>query len=101
MRCVKELIEWRANRSRPWRMSRLMEKERWIGWTHHVTFSAIQSEKTVKLLQGEILGWWSSWEFDQRVRMGAFVMGAVNDERNKILLEIGANISAISESFAG
>ena len=27
-------------------------------------------------------------------------MGSVNDERNKILLDTGANITAISESFA-
>ena len=32
--------------------------------------------------------------------MRAFVMGAVNDERTKILLYTGANISAISGSFA-
>ena len=32
--------------------------------------------------------------------MRAFVIGAVNDERTKILFDTGANISAISESFA-
>ena len=32
--------------------------------------------------------------------MRAFVMGAVNDERTKILLDTGANILAISRSFA-
>ena len=32
--------------------------------------------------------------------MRAFVMGAVNDERAKILLDTGANILAISRSFA-
>ena len=32
--------------------------------------------------------------------MRAFVMGTVNNERTKILLDTGANISAISESFA-
>ena len=32
--------------------------------------------------------------------MRAFVMGVVNDERTKILLDTGANISAISKSFA-
>ena len=32
--------------------------------------------------------------------MRALVMGAVNDERTKILLDTGANISAISETFA-
>ncbi|GMF47691.1 unnamed protein product [Phytophthora fragariaefolia] len=32
--------------------------------------------------------------------MRALVMGAVNDWRTKILLDTGANISAVSESFA-
>ena len=32
--------------------------------------------------------------------MRAFVMDAVNDERTKILLDTGANILAISRSFA-
>ena len=32
--------------------------------------------------------------------MRAFVMGAVNDERAKILLDTGANILAISRSLA-
>ena len=32
--------------------------------------------------------------------MRALVREAVNDERTKILLDTGANISAISESFA-
>ena len=32
--------------------------------------------------------------------MRALVRGAVNDERTNILLDTGANISAISESFA-
>ena len=31
--------------------------------------------------------------------MRAFVMGAVHDERTKILLDTGANILAISRSF--
>ena len=39
-------------------------------------------------------------EICRRVRMRAFVMGAVNDERTKILLDTKANISATSESFA-
>ena len=60
----------------------------------------MESEKPLKLLQRDRLGWWSSRKFDGRVRMRAFVMGAVNDERTKILLDTEANISATSESFA-
>ena len=33
----------------------------------------------LNLLEGEILGWWSSRKFDRRIRMRAFVMGADND----------------------
>ena len=39
-------------------------------------------------------------EFNRRVRVRAFVMGAVNDERTKVLLDNRVNISVISESFA-
>ena len=60
----------------------------------------MELEKAVKLLQGEWPGWWSSRKSNRRERMRAFVMGAVNDERTKILLDTGANTSAISESFA-
>ena len=60
----------------------------------------MESEKPLKLLQRERLGWWSSRKFDRSMRMRAFVMGAVNDERTKILLDTGTNISAISESLA-
>ncbi|GMF24270.1 unnamed protein product [Phytophthora fragariaefolia] len=56
--------------------------------------------KTMRLLPGERLGWWSAQKFDRRVRMRALVMGAVNDQRTKILLDTGANISAINEVFA-
>ncbi|KAE8971427.1 hypothetical protein PR002_g26831, partial [Phytophthora rubi] len=56
--------------------------------------------KTMRLYPGERMGWWSAQKFDRRVRMGALVMGAVNDVRTKILLDTGANVSAISESFA-
>ena len=51
--------------------------------------------KEWKLLPGKRRGWWSSRKFDRRVRMRALVKGAVNDERTKILLDMGANISAI------
>ncbi|GMF49827.1 unnamed protein product [Phytophthora fragariaefolia] len=56
--------------------------------------------KTMRLLPGERLGWWSAQKFDRRVRMRALVMGAVNDQRAKILLDTGANSSAINEVFA-
>ena len=52
----------------------------------------MESEKPVKLLQGERLGWWSSREFDRRVRTIAYVMRAVNGERTKIRLDIGDKI---------
>ncbi|GMF33097.1 unnamed protein product [Phytophthora fragariaefolia] len=53
----------------------------------------------IKLLPGERLGWWSAQKFDRRVRMRALVMGAVNGQRTKILLDTGANISAINATF--
>ncbi|POM67522.1 Hypothetical protein PHPALM_16464 [Phytophthora palmivora] len=56
--------------------------------------------RVVKLLRGERLGWWSSQKFDRRVRMRALVMGAVNDRRAKILLDTGANVSAVSSTLA-
>ncbi|POM61065.1 hypothetical protein PHPALM_29980, partial [Phytophthora palmivora] len=56
--------------------------------------------RVVKLLRGERLGWWSSQKFDRRVRMRALVMGAVNDKRVKILLDTGANVSAVSSTLA-
>ncbi|GMG18064.1 unnamed protein product [Phytophthora fragariaefolia] len=56
--------------------------------------------KTMSLLPGERLGWWSAQKFDRRVRMRALVMGAVNDQRTKILLDTGAKTSAINEVFA-
>jgi len=56
--------------------------------------------KTVKLNPGERLGWWSARKFDRRVRMRAVVNGAVNDKPTKILLDTGANISAVSVQFA-
>ncbi|GMG17704.1 unnamed protein product [Phytophthora fragariaefolia] len=56
--------------------------------------------ETRRMLKGERRGWWSVKQFDRRKRMRALVMGAVNDWRKKILLDTGANISAVSESFA-
>ncbi|GMF45561.1 unnamed protein product [Phytophthora fragariaefolia] len=61
---------------------------------------AMGMAKTMKLLLGERLGWWSAQKFDRRVRMRALVIGAVNDQRTKLLLDTGANISAINETFA-
>ncbi|GMF52855.1 unnamed protein product [Phytophthora fragariaefolia] len=54
----------------------------------------------MKLSPGERVRWWSAQKFDRRVRMRALVLGAVNDVRTKILLDTGANVSAVSESFA-
>ncbi|GMF32593.1 unnamed protein product [Phytophthora fragariaefolia] len=61
---------------------------------------AMGMAKTVKVLPGERLGWWSAQKLDRRVRMRALVMGAVNDQRTKILIDTGANISAINATFA-
>ncbi|GMF50556.1 unnamed protein product [Phytophthora fragariaefolia] len=55
--------------------------------------------KTMKLLPGERLGWWSAQKVDRRVRMRALVMGAVNDQRTKILLDTGANISTFARKL--
>ncbi|GMF52074.1 unnamed protein product [Phytophthora fragariaefolia] len=68
--------------------------------TTRLETGATERTKTMRLLHGERLGWWSAQKFDRRVRMGALVMGAVNDQRTKILLDTGANISAINEVFA-
>ncbi|GMF16632.1 unnamed protein product [Phytophthora fragariaefolia] len=54
---------------------------------------AERHSKTMKLSPGERMGWWSAQKF-------ALVPGAVNDVRTKILLDTGANVSAVSESFA-
>ncbi|GMF26850.1 unnamed protein product [Phytophthora fragariaefolia] len=61
---------------------------------------AMGMAKTMKLLPGERLGWWTAQKFDRRVRMRAPVMGAVKDQRTKILLDTGANISAINATVA-
>ncbi|OWZ04706.1 hypothetical protein PHMEG_00023342 [Phytophthora megakarya] len=44
-----------------------------------------------RLLPGGRLGWWSAQRYDKWKRMGALVMGAVNDTRTRILLDTGAN----------
>ncbi|GMF45670.1 unnamed protein product [Phytophthora fragariaefolia] len=61
---------------------------------------AERHSKMIKLSPGERMGWWSAQKFDRRVRLRALVLGAVNDARTKILLHTGANVSAVSESFA-
>ncbi|GMF41165.1 unnamed protein product [Phytophthora fragariaefolia] len=61
---------------------------------------AMGMAKTMKLLPGVRLGWWSAQKFDRRVRMRALVMGAVNDQRSKIWLDTEANISGINATFA-
>ncbi|OWZ00620.1 hypothetical protein PHMEG_00028148, partial [Phytophthora megakarya] len=62
--------------------------------------AALVHAKTVKLLPGERMGWWSSQRFDRRVRMRALVRGAVNDVRTSILLDTGANVSIITTKLA-
>ncbi|GMF15269.1 unnamed protein product [Phytophthora fragariaefolia] len=64
------------------------------------TWHDYQPENVIKLLSGEMLGWWSAQKFDKRVRIRALVQGAVNDARTRSLLDTGANISVISERFA-
>ncbi|GMF52082.1 unnamed protein product [Phytophthora fragariaefolia] len=61
---------------------------------------AERHSKMMKLSPGERMGRWAAQKFDRRVRMRALVLGAVNDVRTKILLDTGANVSAVSESFA-
>ncbi|GMF47864.1 unnamed protein product [Phytophthora fragariaefolia] len=61
---------------------------------------AERHSKMMKLSPGERMGWWSAQKLDRRVRMRALVLGAVNDVRTKILLDTGANVSAVRESFA-
>ncbi|GMF50650.1 unnamed protein product [Phytophthora fragariaefolia] len=61
---------------------------------------AERHSKRMKLGPGERMGWWSAQKFDRRGRMRALVLGAVNDVRTKILLDTGANVSAVGESFA-
>ncbi|KAI9996283.1 hypothetical protein PInf_013666 [Phytophthora infestans] len=56
--------------------------------------------KMMKLNPGERQGWWSAKEFDRRIRMRALVQGAVNDQRTRILLDTGANVSVITDTFA-
>ena len=56
--------------------------------------------KFCRLLPGERRGWWSQHNYDRRTRIRAMVTGAVEDQRTRILLDTGANISMISASFA-
>ncbi|KAG3239169.1 hypothetical protein PI124_g15891 [Phytophthora idaei] len=56
--------------------------------------------KMMRLNPGEKQGWWSAKKFDRRIRMRALVQGAVNDKRTRILLDTGANVSVIADTFA-
>ncbi|OWZ08206.1 LOW QUALITY PROTEIN: hypothetical protein PHMEG_00019287 [Phytophthora megakarya] len=57
--------------------------------------------KTVELLPGKRMGWWSSQRFDRRVKMRALVRGAVSDVRTSILLlDTGANVRIITMKLA-
>ncbi|ETO58903.1 hypothetical protein F444_22721, partial [Phytophthora nicotianae P1976] len=67
--------------------------------------SAVRDEykghsKMMKLNPGERQGWWSAKKFDRRIRMRVLVQGAVNDLRTKVLLDTGANVSVITDTFA-
>ena len=55
---------------------------------------------SVQLLPHEKRGWWSSHQYDRRMRLRTTIMGAVNNVRTPILMDTGANVSIISESFA-
>ena len=59
----------------------------------------IRIEKTKKLtpLPEERLGWRSSKNFDRGGVTRDLVMVLVNDERTKVLLKTGSNISAFSK----
>ncbi|KAG4038727.1 hypothetical protein PC123_g25711 [Phytophthora cactorum] len=56
--------------------------------------------KMMRLDPREKQGWWSAKKFDRRIRMRALVQGAVNDKRTRILLDTGANVSVITDTFA-
>ena len=55
---------------------------------------------SIQLLPHEKRGWWSDNRYDKRMRLRTTIMGAVNDVRTAILMDTGANVSIISESFA-
>ncbi|OWZ04091.1 hypothetical protein PHMEG_00024070 [Phytophthora megakarya] len=56
--------------------------------------------KEARLLSGERMGRWSTQKFDRRVRMRTLVEVAVNDQRTRILLDTGANVSIVSARYA-
>ncbi|KAI9986301.1 hypothetical protein PInf_025239 [Phytophthora infestans] len=56
--------------------------------------------KMMNLNPGERLGWWSAKKFDRRIRMKVLVQGAVNDQRTRILLDTGASVGVITDTFA-
>ncbi|OWZ00401.1 LOW QUALITY PROTEIN: hypothetical protein PHMEG_00028409 [Phytophthora megakarya] len=72
----------------------------WLMSICEVGGAAPMHAKTVKLFLRERMGWWSSQRFDRRVRMRAFVRGAVNGVRTSILLDTGANVSIITTKLA-
>ncbi|ETP03562.1 hypothetical protein F441_19492 [Phytophthora nicotianae CJ01A1] len=70
-----------------------------------VVSSAVRDEykghsKMMKLNPGERQGWWSAKKFDRRIRMRALVQGASNEHRTRTLLDTGANVSVITDTFA-
>ncbi|KAG3144009.1 hypothetical protein PI126_g14357 [Phytophthora idaei] len=56
--------------------------------------------KMMRLNTGEKQGWWSAKKFDRWTRMRVLVQEAVNDKRTRILLDTGANVSVIIDTFA-
>ncbi|KAG2764201.1 hypothetical protein PC129_g4369 [Phytophthora cactorum] len=54
--------------------------------------------KMMRLNPGEKQG--GGEKFDGQIRMRALVQGAVNDKRTRILLDTGANVSVITDTFA-
>ncbi|OWZ11988.1 hypothetical protein PHMEG_00014912 [Phytophthora megakarya] len=72
----------------------------WLVSICEASEAAPMHAKTVKLLPGERMGWWSSQRFNRRLRMRALVRGTVNDVRTSILLDTGANVSIITTKLA-
>uniref|UniRef100_M4C258 Uncharacterized protein n=1 Tax=Hyaloperonospora arabidopsidis (strain Emoy2) TaxID=559515 RepID=M4C258_HYAAE len=60
----------------------------------------MRTTEQVRLLPDKRPGWWSSRKFYRRVRIRAHVMGAINDERTKIMLDSRDTITAIVEALA-
>ena len=62
--------------------------------------SAKNIPRQLVLLPGEKRGWWSKHKYDRRARMTSTVLGQVDNNPAKILLDSGANVSILTTSFA-